>query len=207
MLVLLSGFIIHLIQSTGYVGIFVLMILESALLPIPSEVTMPFAGFLVHNGQLNFWIVVLIGALGNLVGSLLAFTLGFYLEEEMIVSHIEKWGKYVLISKHEYLRAVKWLQKYGNLIAFFSRLIPAVRTYISLPAGLSEMNVYKFAIYTFLGSFIWSAFLTWVGVYLGSKWESIHPYFQKFQLAVIVILGIGLLWYINHKLKILKFKK
>ena len=203
----LSGLIIHLIQSAGYVGIFFLMTLESALLPIPSEVTMPFAGFLVHMGQFNFWAVVFIGALGNLLGSLLAFALGYYLEEGLIVSHIEKWGKYILVSKHEYLRAVHWFQKYGNTIAFFSRLLPAVRTFISLPAGLSEMNVFKFGIYTFLGSFIWSTFLTWIGFYLGSKWNLIHPYFQKFQLVVIVLLIIGILWYINHKLKIFKFKR
>lgn len=207
MLAQLSQFIIHLIQSAGYTGIFILMTLESALLPIPSEVTMPFAGFLVQQGHLNFWIVVLIGAVGNLVGSLLAYALGYFLEESVILSLIKKYGKFILVTEHEYLRAAKWFQKYGNPIAFLSRLLPVVRTFISLPAGLAEMKVWQFSLYTFLGAFIWSAILTWVGVYLGSKWESLHPIFQKFQLVIIVLIVLDILWYINHKLKIFKFKK
>lgn len=207
MVIVLSGIIIHLIQTLGYVGIFFLMTLESALLPIPSEVTMPFAGFLVQQGHFSFWIVVLVGAVGNLLGSLLAYALGYFLEESVVVSLIEKYGKFILVSKHEYLRAVGWFQKYGNPIAFFSRLLPAVRTFISLPAGLAEMNVFKFSIYSFLGAFVWSAFLTWIGVYLGSKWNSLEPIFRKFQLVIVVLLVIAILWYINHKLKIIKFKK
>ena len=183
------------------------MTLESALLPIPSEVTMPFAGFLVQGGHLNFWLVVLTGTVGNLVGSLLAYAIGFYLEEEIIVGHIKKYGKYVLITEHEYLRAVHWFAKYGNPIAFFSRLLPAVRTFISLPAGLSEMNIWKFSFYTVLGSFIWSTFLTWIGFYLGSKWNTWEPYFRKFQIVIAVVLVVAVLWYINHKLKIIKFGK
>ena len=207
MIAALSGFIIHLIQTTGYAGIFLLMTLESALLPIPSEITMPFAGFLVQQGHLVFWIIVLIGTLGNLVGSLIAYAIGYFLEETVIVSLIEKYGKFILVTKHEYTRAVHWYQKYGNGITFFSRLLPAVRTFISLPAGLAEMNVWKFSLFTLLGSFIWSTFLTWIGFYLGSKWESIHPYFQKFQAVVVVVFILAVLWYINHKLKIVKFKK
>lgn len=130
------------------------MALESALIPIPSEITMPFAGFLANKGSLSFPLVVLVGALGNLVGSLLAFALGYFLEENVTVSLIDKYGKFILLSKHEYLKAIHWFQKYGNGITFFSRLLPAVRTFISLPAGLAEMNIWKFSIYTFLGSFI-----------------------------------------------------
>lgn len=201
----LSTIIIHLIQNLGYWGIFVLMTLESALLPIPSEVTMPFAGFLSQGGHLNFWLVVLTGTLGNLVGSLIAYAIGYYLEESVILSLIKKYGKFVLISEHEYVRAVSWFAKYGNPIAFFSRLLPAVRTFISLPAGLSAMNIWKFSFYTLLGSFIWSTFLTWIGFYLGSKWNSWEPYFRKFQLVIIVLLVVGVLWFVNHKLKIIKF--
>ncbi len=203
----LSVLIIHLIQNLGYGGIFVLMTLESALLPIPSEVTMPFAGFLVQGGHLNFWLVVLVGSFGNLVGSLAAYAIGFFLEERVVVSFVKKYGKFVLLSEHEYQRSVHWFAKYGNPITFFSRLLPAVRTFISLPAGLAEMNIWQFSIFTFLGSFLWSTVLTSIGFYLGSKWHNLEPYFQKFQLVVLVFLILGLLWYINHKLKIVKFGK
>ncbi len=203
----LSGLIIHLIQSLGYAGVFVLMTLESALLPIPSEVTMPFAGFLAQGGHLNFWLVVLTGTIGNLVGSLISYAIGFYLEESVILTLIRKYGKFVLISEHEYTRAVSWFGKYGNPIAFFSRLLPAVRTFISLPAGLSGMNIWKFSLYTALGSFLWSTFLTWIGYYLGTNWNSWEPYFRKFQLVIVAVFVIGVLWYINHKLKIVKLGK
>jgi membrane protein DedA with SNARE-associated domain len=203
----LSGLIIHLIQSTGYLGIFILMTLESALLPIPSEVTMPFGGFLAQQGLLNFWIVAFIGAFGNLFGSLISYAIGHFLEETVIINLIKKYGKFFLISEHEYSRALHWFQKYGNPIAFFSRLLPAVRTFISLPAGLSGMNIWKFSAYTFVGSLIWSTFLTWIGFYLGSNWNSWEPYFKKFQFVIIILFVFAVLWYINHKLKIVKFGK
>ncbi len=207
MLANLSTYIIHLIAQSGYVAVFLLMTLESALLPIPSEVTMPFAGFLAQGGQLNFWLVVFLGAFGNLVGSLIAYAIGFYLEESVILDLIKRYGKLILVTEHEYVRAVKWFGKYGSPIAFFSRLLPVVRTFISLPAGLSEMNIWKFSAFTFAGSFIWSAFLTWMGYFLGTKWNSWEPYFKKFQYAVVVLIVVGILWYINHKLKLIKFGK
>src|SRR3990172_4682690 len=114
MLEQLTGIIIHLIETTGYLGVFVLMTLESALIPIPSEVTMPFAGFLVQQGKLNFWLVVLMGALGNLVGSLIAYGIGFYLEEHIIIKLVKKYGKFFLITVNEYERSVTWLKKYGD---------------------------------------------------------------------------------------------
>lgn len=207
MLEQLSLFIIHLIQTTGYLGVFVLMTLESALIPIPSEVTMPFAGFLVAQGKLNFWFVVFIGAFGNLAGSLIAYGIGFYLEEHIIIRLINKYGKFVLLTVHEYERAVGWLKKYGDYVAFFSRMLPAVRTFISLPAGLSEMNIWKFSFYTFVGSFIWSLLLTYVGVYFGKEWHVLEPLYRKFEILIFAVFVIGLLWYLNHKLKIIKLKK
>lgn len=182
------------------------MALESALIPIPSEVTMPFAGFLVQQGKLNFWLVVFVGAFANLFGSLLAFALGYYLEEHVILKLIDKYGKYILVNRHEYDRSVKWLKKYGDSVAFFSRILPAVRTFISLPSGLSEMNVLKFSIFTFLGSLIWSALLTYFGVYLGGEWQSIEPYFRQFQILIVVMFVLLVIWYLNHKLKFIKIK-
>lgn len=207
MLEILTGFIIQLIQSTGYLGVFILMTLESALIPIPSEVTMPFAGYLVSQGSLNFIGVVLAGAFGNLVGSLIAYAIGFYLEEHIILGLVRKYGKFLLLTEHDYIKSVGWLKKYGDFVAFFSRMLPAVRTFISLPAGLSEMNIWKFSFYTFLGSLIWSALLTYVGVYFGSEWHALEPIYRKFEIVIAIVFILGFLWFINHKLKIIKLKK
>lgn len=204
MLELLSQTIISIIEATSYTGIFILMALESALIPIPSEVTMPFSGFLVQQGKLSFWVVVTVGAIANLVGSLLAYALGYYLEESIILKLIKRYGKFVLISEEEYLRALRWFRKYGQSVTFFSRLLPAVRTFISLPAGLAEMNVWKFSAYTFLGSFVWSSFLTWIGFYFGSNWNIIEPWFDKFHIVIVAVFIVFVLWYIDHKIHLIK---
>src|SRR4030067_1254650 len=188
-----TNLIISFIENTGYFGVFILMTLESALIPIPSEITMPFAGFLVQRGELNLLLVILTGAFANLFGSLIAYGLGFYLEEHVILKHLKNWGKYLLLTTSEYERSLRWLKKHGEGVAFFSRVLPGVRTFISLPAGLSEMNVFKFALYTFLGSLIWSTFLTYIGVYFGENWHALEPYFRKFQIliaAVFILLGL-----------------
>ena len=203
-----TSLIIRFIADTGYFGIFILMTLESALVPIPSEITMPFAGFLVQRGELNLALVILAGAFANLVGSLIAYGLGYYLEEHVILKHLKNWGKYLLLTTTEYERSLRWLKKHGDAVAFFSRVLPGVRTFISLPAGLSEMNVFKFSIYTFLGSLIWSAFLTYIGVYFGENWHGLEPYFRKFQILIFAVLILLALLYLNHKLEILGiFKK
>mgnify|MGYP001590940221 CR=1 FL=1 len=203
----LTGVIIQLIQSTGYLGIFILMTLESALIPIPSEITMPFAGFLAQKGELNLFLVILAGAFGNLAGSLIAYGIGFYLEEHVILRLVKKYGKFLLITEHEYVRSMHWLKKYGDQVAFFSRIIPAIRTFISLPAGLSEMNIWKFSLFTFLGSLIWSAFLASIGFYFGEEWDFLEPYFKKFEILLGILFIIFILWFINHKLKIVRLRK
>lgn len=200
----LSGLIIHFIQATGYFGVFLLMTVESALIPIPSEVTMPFAGFLAQQGQLNLIAVILAGAIGNLVGSLIAYAIGYYLEETVIVTLIKKYGKFILVTTKEYDHAMHWFKKYGNGIAFFSRILPAVRTFISLPAGLSEMNLLQFSIYTFLGSLIWSALLAYVGFVLGENWHSLEPIYRKFEIIIGVAVIVLIALYVNHKLQIVK---
>lgn len=205
MIEFLSEFIIHLIQTTGYFGIFILMTLESALIPIPSEVTMTFSGFLANKGQLSFILIVLAGGVGNLVGSLIAYGIGYYLEENVILSWVKKYGKFLLLTEDDYLKSIHWFKKYGGQIAFFSRLLPGVRTFISLPAGLSEMNIFKFSAYTLLGSLIWSAVLTYLGFFLGSRWNTLEVYYRKFEIVIAVLLIFAAFLYINHKLKIVKF--
>lgn len=204
---ILSSSIIHLISTTSYFGIFILMSLESLLIPIPSEITMPFAGFLVSLGKLNLFLVIITGTVANLVGSLVAYYIGYFLEETVIINWIKKYGKFLLLTVEDYEKSRSWFQKYGSGVVFFSRLLPGIRTFISLPAGLAKMNIWKFSFYTFLGSLIWSALLTYIGVYTGENWKSLEPIYRKFEFAIAGVVIVGILWYINHKLKLVKLPK
>lgn len=195
----LAHFIVSVIESTGYFGIFILMTLESALIPLPSEVTMPFSGFLVTQGKFDFWLVVLAGGIGNLVGSLMAYCLGYFLEESVLHNLVRRFGKFILLTMEDYEKGERWFRKYGEAIAFTSRLLPAIRTFISLPAGVAEMNVFRFSIYTLIGSLLWSTFLTFIGVKLGENWHAISEYFHKLDLVIGVLLVAGIAFYMWHK--------
>lgn len=203
----ISHLIIQFIDQTGYLGIFVLMAAESALIPIPSEITMPFAGFLASQGKLNVYLVIVVGALANLAGSLLAFALGWWGEEHLIHKLINKYGKFLLITIDEYQRAERWFRKYGEKIVFFSRVLPVIRTFISLPAGIAEMNVWRFSILTFIGSLLWSAFLTYIGFTLGKNWNSIEVYYRKFEYAIIALISLFVIYFVLHKIKKLRKNK
>ncbi|MDP3998849.1 MAG: DedA family protein [bacterium] len=198
-------FLVHwitdFISQVSYTGIFILMLLESALIPIPSEVTMLFSGFLASTGRFNFWLVVLAGAVGNLVGSWLAYWLGLWGESSVVRGLIRRFGKYVLISEEEFNRAEIWFNRYGEVIVFFSRILPVVRTFISLPAGIAKMNFWKFTIYTFIGSLIWSYFLTKIGFTLGANWAVLENYFRQFQYLIAGFLFIGIFWYALRKIR------
>ena len=193
----LANLVITTISSTGYFGITFLMALESACIPIPSEVIMPFSGFLVSKGEFTLWPVVLWGAVGNLIGSWLAYWVGYVGGRPLI----EKYGKYILISKHDLDLADRWFDKYGQSTAFFSRLLPIVRTFISLPAGIAKMNFKKFSFYTFLGSLFWSLALTYAGMILGENWEHLEIYFRKFQWPIAVLILAGIIWWIVRHLR------
>lgn len=171
-------------------AVFILMTAESALIPIPSEITMTFAGFLSGIGILNFWVAILIGAFGNLFGSLLAFWLGKATGEDWIRNAIKKWGKWLLIHEKDFDISLNWFKKYGQGITFGSRLLPIVRTFISLPAGIAGMNLGLFSLFTFVGSLLWSGVLAYFGLKLGQNWLSVEPYFRKFQF---IIIGLGIL--------------
>lgn len=186
---LIIGTLTNLIEHYGLLAVFILMTAESALIPIPSEVTMPFAGFLAGRGFMSFWAAVSVGASANLAGSLLAYWLGFAKGEEWVRGAIGRWGKWLLIKESEFDRAKKWFHDYGQWVAFGSRLLPVVRTFISLPAGIARMNLPLFSLLTFIGSFIWSSFLAYLGLKLGQNWLGIEPYFRKFQ---VLIVGLGI---------------
>ncbi len=204
MLELLGHYIIKLIESTSYAGIFVLMTLESALIPIPSEVTMPFSGFLASSGKLSLVYIIAVGTVANLVGSLIAYYIGYFIEETILLNLIKKHGKFILVSEHEYQRASAWFAKYGDKIIFISRLMPGVRTVISLPAGVFRMDIKKFTLYTLLGCLIWSTFLTYVGYILGENWRALEGYFRKFEIVIGVLLIVAIIWYLEKHFKILK---
>lgn len=197
----IGHWIVSLISSTGYVGIFIAMAIESCLIPLPSEVTMPFAGALAFQGELNLVAVSLVGAIGNLVGSWGAYYIGVKFPEKVIIRFIDKWGKFLLLSKHEYEKTKIWLNKHGNFVSFFSRLLPGIRTVISLPAGVARINFFQFSVYTFLGSLIWSFLLSFIGFKLGENWEVIKTYLHKFDLLIILLIIAAVIFYIYMQVR------
>jgi membrane protein DedA with SNARE-associated domain len=194
----LSDFIISVIEQLGYAGVFVGMMLESVGLPIPSEVIMPFAGYVVWEGGLTLIGITLAGTLGCLAGSLIAYYIGLWGGRPLL----ERYGKYVLIRKRELDSADKWFGKYGDKAVFVSRLLPVVRTYISFPAGIVHMDVKKFSLYTVLGSLPWCFGLAYIGILLGPHWEDIKGLFRYLDIAVIVGIIALVAYLIYHRERI-----
>lgn len=180
------------IETTGYLGIFGLMLLESALIPIPSEIIMPFSGFLVAGGKLSPAGVVMAGSLGNLAGSVITYYLGIRVGRAVVI----KYGRYILFKKHHLELTEQWFQKYGDRTAFVGRLLPAIRTYVSLPAGLGKTNFKKFVIYTLAGSIIWNTALTYVGMQLGSNWKDIDKYSVYLDIAAVAAIIAFVAWFV-----------
>ncbi|HEX9861107.1 MAG TPA: DedA family protein [Nitrospirota bacterium] len=189
----LAAFVIAAISYFGYMGIVICMAIESACIPLPSEIIMPFAGYLVHTGQFGLIEAGLAGAFGCVVGSVAAYYIGDYGGRPFM----EKYGKYVLVTHKELDMADRWFERYGDAAIFISRLLPVIRTFISLPAGIARMNFPKFVIYTFLGSFPWCLGLAWVGMKMGENWNTLGVYFHKFDavIGVFIVVAVGLfLW-------------
>lgn len=199
----LASIVIQVIGFIGYPGVFLLMTVESCGILMPSEVIMPFSGFQVASGKMSFWIIVLMGGFGNLAGSALAYWIGMKGGRPLA----EKYGRYILISKHDLDIADRWFTKYGELTAFFGRLVPIVRTFISFPAGIAKMNFPKFCIYTLIGSLFWSALLGGLGVKLGENWNLIREKLHNFDMAIVAIIVLGIAWYIYRHVKILRAER
>ncbi len=189
--------IIEVISKIGYLGIVLTMGIESACIPLPSEIIMPFSGYLASIGRFNLYLVSVAGAFGCLVGSILAYYVGIWGGRTFIL----KYGKYFLISHKDLETAERWFGRYGDLTIFFSRLMPVIRTFISLPAGIAKMNFPKFAIYTFLGSLPWCFALAYVGKILGENWQSIRVYFHNADIVIIVLIVLGIGFFIYRHLK------
>jgi membrane protein DedA with SNARE-associated domain len=209
LLALFSDFVTGEIARYGYLAIFVLMVLESACIPIPSEVTMLFGGalvtapFLAPEQQLEFWLVVAAGTLGNLVGSWLAYWAGYAGGRPLV----DRWGRFLLIRPHEVDKAHDWFERYGERAVFFGRLLPVIRTFISLPAGVVRMGFWRFTLYTLLGCLPWSISLTWIGALLGERWETAERVLQPFAWAIAGILAVGLAWFVWHRIRQIRIEE
>jgi membrane protein DedA with SNARE-associated domain len=186
-------FITSQISHLGYAGILVLMMLESALIPIPSEIIMPFSGFLVSEKKLDFTITVLAGSVGNLVGSVATYYLGQKITRDIIL----KYGRFLFIREAHLQFAERIFQKHGSKITFAGRLLPAVRTYVSLPAGIGKTPIKIFVLYTFAGSVIWNVLLVYAGMELGESWKNIEAYSPILDgIAAAAVIGF-IVWFIR----------
>jgi len=190
----LAAFVIYVISQMGLPGIVLLMAIESACIPLPSEVIMPFSGYLVFLGKYSLWSVGLAGAFGCVVGSIPAYYLGMYGGRPLI----EKYGKYILMSRHDLDMADRWFNRHGEATVFFARLLPVIRTFIAFPAGVARMEMKRFIAYTFAGSLPWCLGLAYIGMVMGEQWPTLRGYFHKFDLLIGAVIVAGIVWYVRR---------
>ena len=191
----LAAWIVGVISSTGYLGVLILMAIESACIPLPSEIIMPFAGYLVSIGKFTLIGAATMGALGCNVGS----TVAYLIASKGGRRAFERWGAYVLVSAAELERAERFFARYGAITVFVGRLLPVVRTFIAFPAGLARMPMMKFQIYTFLGSWPWCFGLAYIGFLLGTRWNSdptFRKLFHEFDAVVVALVAILFAWFV-----------
>ena len=191
----LASFIIAVISATGYLGIALLMGIESACIPLPSEIIMPFSGYLVYAGRFQLLWVATAGAIGCNLGSAVAYWVGAHGGRPLV----ERFDSYVLLSRRDLDRTTRFFDKYGSITVFLARLLPVVRTFIALPAGIARMPLWRFHIYTFLGSWPWCFVLAYVGMRLGQSWDTdprFKAVFHRFHLGVEVALLAAILWFV-----------
>jgi membrane protein DedA with SNARE-associated domain len=191
------NFVVDTVGSLGYIGIFIMMFLESSFFPFPSEVVMVPAGYLAAKGEMNIFLAVFAGIAGSLAGAVF----NYFLAMKYGRSFLSKYGKYVLIKEETLQKMEDFFAKHGHISTFSGRLIPAVRQYISLPAGLARMNLWKFSLYTSLGAGIWVIILTLLGYFIGHNQELISEYLKVIIISILALLAIGILLYIRLKTK------
>lgn len=199
----IASFITKFIESTGYITVFIGMTMESMIFPVPSEAILPFAGFLIAEGKLTFFWVILFSTLGSFLGSTLSYLLGYYLGKPFIV----KFGKFFLLDLEELEATEKYFKKHGQITVLICRFIPVIRHLISLPAGLGKMKYGKFILFTIVGAGLWNAILTYIGFVLKQHWQTVIEYSREIDLVVLgfLILLIGL--YIYRYVRKLRKKK
>src|SRR5919109_4397262 len=196
-LAVLFVFIKSVIGFTGYGGIIILMAIESACIPLPSELIMPFAGYLVSEGRFNLFWAATAGAIGCNLGSVLAYEVGYYGGRPLV----ERFGRFIWISRHELELADRFFARFGNLAVFISRLLPVIRTFIALPAGVARMPRVPFHIYTFVGSWPWCLGLVWLGMKAGEHWDYLREYFHQFDVVIGVVLAAAVALFIWSRWK------
>lgn len=199
----LLDFVLRLVSSFGFAGIFLLMLLESTVFPIPSELVMPFAGFMVAKGEMDFLFIVLIATSGSLAGSAISYFIGKFFGKAAFL----KFGKYFLLEQKHLDIAHEWFGNFGGKTVFLCRFVPAIRHVISIPAGIAEMNFAKFALYTFAGAFCWNAFLTYSGVLLGRNWLEIAKFSGILDIIVILVFLVLVGWFVLKHLNNAKSAK
>lgn len=195
----------QIISSMGYVGLYLVMFLENVFPPIPSEVVLPLAGSLTLTGRFSIFWITIIGMLGSLSGAFLFYGLGKWLGEPRVRAIMEKYGRYALLSTSDLDRSLEWFDKYDDWVIFFSRMVPIVRSLISIPAGIAAMDITKFSFFTILGTALWSLLLALGGRLLGEQWPLIAELINTYQNIVLAITVTAVLLFIGSRL--LKKKK
>ena len=194
-------------DAMGWPGVVLLMAVESAAIPFPSELIMPLAGWMLIQAKGDsawmVWLAAFYGALGNLLGSWVAYWISLKGGRPLLL----KYGKYVLITREEIDRAEFWFNKYGDWIVFFSRLLPVVRTFISVPAGISRMNLWRFSIFTFIGSYPWSLGLAYGGFLLGENWEDLRSVMRPFDIPIGVVVVAAVAWFVYRRIRAIRRQK
>jgi len=196
----LASFVIAVISKTGYLGVVALMAIESACIPLPSEIIMPFAGYLVYKGQFTLLWAATAGAIGCNLGSVIAYEIGFFGGRPLI----EKYGSYILLSRHDLDIADRFFQRFGSAAVFVGRLLPVIRTFIALPAGVARMPRLRFHIYTFIGSWPWCFGLAWIGMKLGERWHTdprLSHWLHRLDAVVLLLLLLAVVWFIRSHWK------
>jgi membrane protein DedA with SNARE-associated domain len=192
----LAGFTIAVISAGGYLGVMLLMAIESACIPLPSEIIMPFAGYLVFTGRFNLFWAATAGALGCNLGSVVAYEIGYYGGRPLV----EKYGRYIWLSRHDLDVAERFFQRFGSAAVFLARLLPVIRTFIALPAGLARMPRLRFHLYTFAGSWPWCFALAWVGMKLGQQWDKdprLRHVLHRMDVVIAVVLLAAAVWFVR----------
>jgi membrane protein DedA with SNARE-associated domain len=191
------NFIVNTVSDLGYIGIFIMMFLESSFFPFPSEVVMVPAGYLASKGEMNIYMAIGAGIVGSLAGAVF----NYFLAVKYGRAFLSKYGKYVLVKEETLQKMEDFFSKHGHISTFSGRLIPAVRQYISLPAGLARMNLWKFSLYTSLGAGIWVLILTLLGYFIGQNEAMVKEYLQMIIVSILVLLGVLIFFYIRVKMK------
>jgi len=196
-----------IISTFGYPGILLVMVAENVFPPIPSEAVLPFAGFLASQDRFNLFWVVIAGMLGSVIGALCLYAFGYYGNELLIRRFLRRWGKWFLLSEEDLDKSLVWFKHYGRPAVFTARMVPLIRSLISIPAGLTKMPLFTFILLTSFGTALWSFFLTYAGYLLGENWQLVGQVLGRYEKAVLIIIVIILIFFFWRKLYSLKNKK